>query len=250
METMVNVRDLGGYAAMDGKITGYGKFLRAECPIGISGKDLDFFRNYGITLSVDLRGNEEVTTSPSDLNGVEGFAYIHCPTSVVQPVLHSDQDRDAQTPFHPPEGDFDLGDTYIDIVETSKGWSKRVFEICAEWDGGILYHCFIGKDRAGIITALLLGICGVSETDIMMDYSASMSCLRPKYNKMNPDFLPKKRGRPNFSWGFFGSVPESMETLLCHFNEEYGGIQGYLKNCGVTEDTICKLRQKLLEDAV
>jgi protein tyrosine/serine phosphatase len=57
----------------------------------------------------------------------------------------------------------------------------------------VLYHCFIGKDRAGLLTALLLGACGVSDTDIMMDYSASMSCLRPKYNKMNIDFLPKKR---------------------------------------------------------
>jgi protein-tyrosine phosphatase len=110
-----------------------------------------------------------------------------------------------------------------------------------------MYHCFIGKDRAGIITALLLGVCGVCDTDIMMDYSASMSCLRPKYDRMSLDFLPKKRGRPDYSWGFFGSVPESVEALLCHINLEYGGIPEYLKTCGVTDETIDMLRGKMLE---
>jgi protein-tyrosine phosphatase len=112
-----------------------------------------------------------------------------------------------------------------------------------------MFHCFIGKDRAGTIAALILGAAGVCDTDIMMDYSASMSCLRPKYMKMGTDFLPKKGGRPDFSWGFFGSVPETIETALCHLNEKYGGVVGYLKDAGVSDETIQKLRDKFIEDA-
>lgn len=246
METLVNVRDLGGYAAMDGKITKYGQFLRSDCPINISDNDILSLKKYGISLSIDLRGNDEVESAPSGLKGVEGHTYIHCPISREHSIITSSDEK--KTP-PPPEGNFDMGDSYIEICETAKQWIKQVYELCAGWEGGVMYHCFIGKDRVGIISSVLLGSCGVCDTDIMMDYSASMSCLRPKYNDMSPDFLPKKRGRPDYCWGFFGSVPESMEALLWHFKEKYGGIHGYLRDCGVSEETVEKLRAKLLEDA-
>ena len=135
------------------------------------------------------------------------------------------------------------------MLEQGKPWAKKVIELLTNWSDPAMFHCFIGKDRSGLIAALLLGAVGVCDTDIMMDYSASMSCLRPKYNNMGADHLPKKRGRPNFSWAFFGSVPESMEAALCHMNENYGGVPGYLKACGVSEETLQKLRDKFVEDA-
>lgn len=248
METLVNVRDLGGYAAPEGKIVRYGCFLRAECPAGLSEKDLRFLKDYGITLSLDLRGVDEAAALPSSLKEAPDHTYIHCPISQEHSILHGDSET-ASVPPPPPQENFDLGDSYIDIAETAKHWVKRVFELCTDWDGGVLFHCFVGKDRAGIIAAMLLGACGVCDTDILMDYSASMSCLRPKYDRMAPDFLPRKRGRPDYSWGFFGSVPESMEALLCHIYEKYGGIPAYLKVCGISGDTIEKLRGKLLEAA-
>lgn len=248
LETLVNVRDLGGYAAMDGKITKYGVFLRSDCPVEISEKDIQYLFDYGITLSIDLRGMDEFQNSPSKLKDVKGHTYIHCPISAEHSVLKDTKGKDNPKTNPPPDGNFDMGDSYIDIVETAKPWAKKVVELCADWEGGVMYHCFIGKDRAGIITALLLGACGVCDTDIMMDYSASMSCLRPLYNKMAPSFLPKKRGRPDYTWGFFGSVPESMEALLFHLKEKYGGVTGYLEDCGISDETIEKLRLKLLEN--
>jgi len=244
LETLVNVRDLGGFAARHGKVTKYGVFLRSDCPINLSQHDLEFLQEYGITLSIDLRGNDEVEKTPSSLSKISGHTYIHCPVSEDHSVLKSNSSKELPSP---EEGNFDLGDTYVDIAETAKAWVKRVFTICAQWDGGVLYHCFLGKDRAGIITALLLGACGVCDTDILMDYSASMSCLRPRYNNMHPEMLPQKRGRPDYCWGFFGSVPESMETLLYHLHEKYGGVTAYLQTCGISEESIHKLQQKLLE---
>ncbi|NLM53156.1 MAG: tyrosine-protein phosphatase [Firmicutes bacterium] len=244
LETLVNVRDLGGFAAMEGKITKYGVFLRSDCPTNITPYDLQFLLDYGITLTIDLRGNDEVQKTPSALSQVAGLTYIHCPISADHSVLQS---GNKELPLSPQDGNFDLGDTYIEIAETAKAWVKRVFTICAQWQGGVMYHCFLGKDRTGIITALLLGACGVSDTDILMDYSASMSCLRPRYSNMHPEMLPQKRGRPDYCWGFFGSVPESMEALLCHLQAKYGGVTAYLQSCGVSTQSIRKLQQKLLE---
>ncbi len=252
LETMVNVRDLGGYAAMDGTVVRYGKFLRGDCPAGISESDIRFLKEYGITLSIDLRGCDETEKIPSGLKGIEGHTYKHCPILVGQPILHSGRGENSGQANRPheqlkAEDNFDLGDSYIDIAENAKSWVKQVIELCAYWDGGVIYHCFLGKDRAGIISALLLGACGVCDTDIIMDYCASMICLRRKYESMNPEFLPKIRGRPDYKWGFFGSVPESMDALLCHLTERYGGVAGYLIDCGVSAKAVDALRYKLLE---
>ncbi|NLO47422.1 MAG: tyrosine-protein phosphatase [Clostridiales bacterium] len=253
LETMVNVRDLGGYAAMDGRVTRYGKFLRADCPIGISENDIRFLKEYGISLSIDLRGSDETLKMPSGLNGTQGHTYRHCPAMIDRPTPHiiRSADKTAKNGSKASltaEDNFDLGDSYIDIAESAKIWIKQVFELCAGWEGGVIYHCYLGKDRAGIISAMLLGVCGVTETDIIMDYCASMVCLRPKYERMNPVFLPTIRERPDYKWGFFGSVPESMEALLRHITEKYGSVSSYLTDCGVTDKAINRLKDKLLEE--
>ncbi len=250
LETLVNARELGGYIAGPGKVTKYGVFYRTDCPIGISEKDKQFLLDRGVTLSIDLRGTDEAESTPSGMKGVPGHTYIHCPINEEHRIIKSgDGERRGPPPPHELPPDFNLGDTYVGMLEEGKPWAKKVIELLANWDGTAMFHCFIGKDRAGLIAALLLGAVGVSDTDIMMDYSASMSCLRPKFRKMGADRLPKKGGRPDFSTGFFGSVPETMETALCHLNEKYGGVPGYLRECGVSDETLEKLKAKFVEDA-
>ena len=250
LETLVNARELGGYIAGPGKVTKYGVFYRTDCPIGISEKDKQFLLDRGVTLSIDLRGTDETVSTPSGMKDVPGHTYIHCPINEEHRIIKSgDGERKGPPPPRELPPDFNLGDTYVGMLEEGKPWAKKVIELLANWEGTAMFHCFIGKDRAGLIAALLLGAVGVCDTDIMMDYSASMSCLRPKFNKMGVDRLPKKGGRPDFSAGFFGSVPETMETALCHLNEKYGGVPGYLKECGVSDETLEKLKAKFVEDA-
>ena len=77
LEKLVNARDLGGYAAAGGKITKYGVFLRTDCPVEISEKDWQYLKDYGVTMSIDLRGNDEAADSPSALADVPGHTYVH-----------------------------------------------------------------------------------------------------------------------------------------------------------------------------
>ena len=248
LETLVNTRDMGGFPAGPGKVTKYGVFVRTDCPIGISENDKQYLLKYGVTLSVDLRGVNEQKATPSGMNGVPGHTYVHCPITEEHEIIKSGPDG-KRAPLAAPGPDFDLADSYIEMLETGKPWAKKVIELLTNWDGVAMFHCYIGKDRAGLIAALLLGAVGVCDTDIMMDYSASMSCLRPKYEKMTKMHVPiGKRGRPNYSWAFFGSVPETMETAICHMKENYGGIVGYLKAAGVSDETLEKLRAKFVED--
>ena len=250
LDKLVNTRDLGGYAVSGGKITRYGVFLRTDCPVEASERDIQFLKDYGVTLSIDLRGNDEVERTPSVMKSVPGHTYVHLPINEDHKIIKSDgTEKTGPKPNSPLPADFDLGDTYVGFLEEGHEWVRKVITLCANQPGCTMFHCFIGKDRAGLIAALILAAVGVCDTDILMDYSASMSCLRPKYNAMNSDHLPQKRGRPNYSWAFFGSVPESMETALCYLKEKYGGVVPFLLECGVKEEDIQRLRDKLLEDA-
>ena len=248
LEKLVNARDLGGYAAAGGKITKYGVFLRTDCPVEISEKDWQYLKDYGVTMSIDLRGNDEATNAPSALADVPGHTYVHLSITGEHSVIRSGEKR-PEFPKEPVKDNFDLGDAYVGFLKEGREWARKVVTLCAEQEGCVMFHCFIGKDRAGVLAALLLGAVGVGMTDILADYSASMSLLRPKYDRMRTDFLPQKRGRPDYCWGFFGSVPESMEALWYYAQENFGGIPGYLRDCGVTEETLEKLREKFLEDA-
>lgn len=249
LDKLVNTRDLGGYAVGKDKITKYGVFLRTDCPVEATEQDIQYLKDYGVTLSIDLRGSDEVEKTPSALKDVPGHRYIHIPINEDHKIIKSnDAEKKGPRPMAPLPADFDLGTTYISFLEEGHEWVRKVITLCAEQPGCTMFHCFIGKDRAGIIAALILGAVGVCDTDILMDYSASMSCLRPKYSNMAPDHLPKKSGRPDYSWAFFGSVPESMETALLYLKEKYGGVVPFLLACSVKEETVQALKDKLLED--
>ena len=70
-ETIVNARDLGGFATKDGRITRYGVVMRTDCPIGVSEKDKEFLKKYNVTLSIDLRGKDETISTPSGMKGLD-----------------------------------------------------------------------------------------------------------------------------------------------------------------------------------
>ena len=242
MKKLYNARDLGGYPAMGGKITKFGVFVRSELPCELPEEDIQYLKNYGITASVDFRGTWELSQKKSAL--VSAFPYYHRP-------LFDDVD--------PPDIEKILSmyttvdDQYKDMVETGRSWAKEVLEMAADNQGGFLFHCTGGKDRTGIIACLLLSIAGVSREDIVADYCISEVLLAPSRKKPAPSDRPMNplpfmaEQMPDMS-DFEGSPPKTMQALLDYLDDRYGGVMGYLKDIGVTEKTISKIRDKFLED--
>ncbi len=264
LDGLVNARDLGGFPTDDGRITKYGVFVRSEVPKELSARDMAFLKAYGINLSLDLRSMAEAKAVPSALSNVDGITYISCPMMNEETAKASKKEEEggydneraaskAKGGSAPPQSDKNFWDidwvpVYAHILETGKDWVRRVFTVAAEWEGGIHYHCFTGKDRTGIFTALLLGACGVDDRDIMWDYSLSMTCLRPFYERMETGILfTREDGSPDFSRGFYRTAPETMEAVLLYLQDRYGGVVGYIEGCGVSGETVSRLRSKLTE---
>lgn len=236
LEGLVNARDLGGFPTGDGKITKYGVFIRSEVPKMLTEGDLRFLASYGVDMSLDLRSPAESAQTPSVLSGVEGHRYISCSMMNSQTASASPKGKDEQAAPAPTDfWDINWAPVYISILENGKQWVQDMFSLVAHHDGCILYHCFTGKDRTGLFTALLLGVCGVDKLDIMWDYSLSMTCLRPFYEKMEPGILFKNPdGTPDFTRGFYRTAPETMEAVLSYLHSTYGGVSEYVKSCGVS----------------
>ena len=259
LETLSNARDLGGFPA-DGGVTRYGVFVRSEVPKALSENDIRFLLDYGVTLTVDLRGVNESNDLPSLLKDAPGVRYVLNPMYDTEAAKASDdpnnkseppKDVPKPEPVKPGEHSFfdiDWVPVYMDIIERGKSWVKRNFEYAAECEGCMHYHCFTGKDRTGILSALLLGVCGVATIDIISDYSLSMSCLRPFYDELpgGPYFVDNE-GRPDYARGFYRTAPETMERMVEKIEEKYGTIIDYVLTCDVSHETIDKIRAKFIE---
>ena len=123
LEKLVNARDLGGYAAAGGKITKYGVFLRTDCPVEISEKDWQYLKDYGVTMSIDLRGNDEAANSPSALADVPGHTYVHLSITGEHSVIRSGEKR-PEFPKEPVKDNFDLGDAYVGFLKEGREWAS------------------------------------------------------------------------------------------------------------------------------
>lgn len=241
LDGLNNARELGGFPAHGGA-TEFGVFIRCEVPAALTERDIAFLRDYGVTDVIDFRGNLELERTPDVLAREPWLEYHHIP------MFDESAAKGAMPETGRSREGFFWGDQYIAMTEAGKDWVRKVLTVLAGARGCVVFHCTTGKDRTGIITALLLGLCGVSGEDIAADYCVSSLYLREMYEKMR--FLSPSGREGDFSDPFFSTAAENMQTLLKHWDDAYGGIEGYVRACGTGDGVISEIRKKLCGRAV
>ena len=242
LEGMSNCRDLGGYPTVYGGVTRFGGFVRSEAPVNLSGGDIEFIKNYGVTKSLDFRGEGDVTAFPSSLN-VDGIEYIRMPMFERADALGFGTDKD------PSEGFNGWGKSYIQWIEVFKGWVRDVFTQLASADGACQFNCNAGKDRTGIISALALAVAGVDVNDIAFDYCVSRAMLKPRFAQLSGqwgDYLKDERGQLIVNHPFLFTPRDAMFQLFKYINVKYVNAENYLYSCGVSEKNVYEIKSKLL----
>ncbi|GFH41600.1 aldo/keto reductase [Lactococcus hodotermopsidis] len=171
MKTLVNFRDLGAYQTVDGRKIKPAKLLRSGQPVGLAENDKEkLVQDYQLRQIIDFRSSSEIAKKPVD--------------SMNQVNYHNiDLMKDVET------GNSSLGDlmrngtvdevdeamltVYGELVmneSAQKGYADFLAKIVAQETGAVLFHCFAGKDRTGVGSALVLSLLGVSYDDMMRDY--------------------------------------------------------------------------------
>ena len=208
LEGASNVRDIGGYLAKGG-VTKWGTILRGEGLDHVTDQDAAFLYSYGIRTVIDLR-----THSEFEKNNTEYLINILASNGITHrnmPLIDSYTDINRHF--------------YIHMIEKGAENIKRLFEYIGKRlaHGGILYNCFMGKDRTGVLSALILLLCGVSEQDVLADYMVSSVYLKSLAERLN------------LSDDLISSRPEFMNEFLIYLNQNYTSSEQYLLSIGVSK---------------
>ena len=224
---LLNARDLGGYGSRFGGETRWKRFIRADGTGLLTDAERQALVELGVTDAIDLRGAEEAALNGCGLSGVPGIRYFNIPLAG-EPQSMGIAADEART-----------GEFYLTMAENAPA-IRAILEILAEAEGIALFHCTAGKDRTGIVAAILLLLGGVPEDDIVADYMVSEWYIREAMARI-------RRMHPDMPEHFARSRPGYMESFLRRLLDKYGSVEAYLGAMDVPESTVRRLRGKLLE---
>jgi protein-tyrosine phosphatase len=232
-EGLLNARDLGGYPTEDGGETRWGAVVRSDNLTPLTDAGRAALIAYGVRSIVDLRRPLEVQEQPNPFatGGTHGISYTNIP---------------FQDPASPEEAEPEsLGLIYVAMLERFSGRVAAVMTAIARApDGGVLVHCAGGKDRTGLISALLLSLSGVAPETVAADYALSEQYLRPREEAFLRDG-PGERAERERIVAKYSPKAEVMIETLAHLQDRDGGVQRYLIHAGVSPDDIAGLRRLL-----
>ncbi|MCR5165906.1 MAG: tyrosine-protein phosphatase [Oscillospiraceae bacterium] len=222
LKATTNTRELGGHRTADGKITGADIFWRSDAPVAYLAEDAETLRRHGITTLIDLRTDEEVGKKPCAYRSA-GFDYNHF----------------AITEGSKPPATFEEVPTcYMDAA--SSGSMADALRAAASAEGGVMFFCAAGKDRTGVLAAVILLACGVDRYSVIHNY-----ILSREYNKTRLEAYIA--AHPGTDRRIILANETSMESFITKLYEKYGSIGGYFESNGLAHE-YALLRKKLISE--
>ncbi|KAK3337538.1 tyrosine phosphatase family-domain-containing protein [Cercophora scortea] len=261
---LANLRDIGGYPidAQPGKAVRRGVIFRAAEPSRLEPDGVAVLQRLGITHVYDLRSEQEFARSSSASQQSPDEAWEGA-TRIFAPVFR-DQDYSPEALAvrfnHYSTGTEGFVKAYATILDAAGGPDnkhapfKRIVEHLASPTAPpspLLVHCTAGKDRTGVLCALILALCGVDDDAIAHDYSLTEIGLAPRKPEIIAHLMqtPALFGDRAKAERMVGSRKEDMIATLAMLRETYGSVEEYLVgHCLVAPDSLTQLRRNLIVD--
>lgn len=232
VEGLDNLRDLGGLPIVGGGTTRYGRLLRSDSPHRLSDAGRRTLVAQGISTVVDLRTLSERDSHPSLLVDVEGIRGHHAP-------IFDDEDV-----F--PEDAVTAQDVYRWwLRERGTGIAAALTGIADSPSAPILVHCHAGKDRTGVVIALVLVLAGVPVDSIADDYALSGVQLAEVLARDRVSAV--ERGMDDVrAERLFTVRRDAMVDTVESIESEHGGPTQFLRRVGLEDQRIDRLRRLLV----
>jgi protein-tyrosine phosphatase len=239
-EGCVNVRDLGGLPTEDGRRIRDGAVVRSDNIRRLTDEGWVALRDHGVERIIDLRWPEELAEDqPRDVE----IEVVHI--SVLGPGFDADYVAELDEHLHAAPRPADhYAWSYLDFLERYRDRFGQAIAAVADAEGTVVVHCAGGKDRTGLIVALLLRLAGVGLDTIVADYAASGPNLEQRsaawIEEATDDVERAKRE-------LLSHTPaEGMLRVLTELERRYGDVAGYLRAAGVTDAQLDRLRERLV----
>lgn len=235
----LNVRDLGGLPTETGEPTRAGAVVRSDNVRTLTDAGWRSLAEHGVRRIVDLRWPEELAEdAPRDVE----IEVVH--VSVLGETIDWDYVAELDAHLH---GVDDIADhyawSYVDFLERYRERFGRAFAAVADADGPVVVHCMGGKDRTGLVAAVLLRLAGVGLDTIGADYALSSANLEARsaewIEQARDDDERTKREKLS------GTPAAGMVRTLEEIERRYGDVASYLRAAGLTDAQIERLRERL-----
>jgi protein-tyrosine phosphatase len=231
-----NFRDLGGYATVDGRVTRWGRLFRSDTLHELTADDLAVLRSLGLAGVIDLRTGVEVAQTGRGLLQCEPVAYAHL-------SVMAEEKRDP-TAARPSLADLDLASVYLGWLESGRSALVEALTIVGDpAHYPLVFHCAAGKDRTGVLAALVLDIVGVERPTIVEDYALTATRLDLIRARQATDAETAERmvEAPHL----FGAEAKTMENFLDALYRQHGGGREWALAAGVAPAALAALASVL-----
>ncbi|MDG4823499.1 tyrosine-protein phosphatase [Asanoa sp. WMMD1127] len=226
-----NFRDIGGYAALDGRTVRWRRVFRSDSVHRVSSAELPAL---GVRTVLDLRRPREVARDGRVVD-YPGLSYRH---------IHPEHPEWAVS-GPSEEVDRFIADRYRELAELGTAGIGAALKVIADPDAApVLVHCVAGKDRTGVVCALTLSLLGVSDDDVAADYALSTEASE-RFSAWIRSTIPTSEPLPA---PFMASPAAAMLLFLKELRDRHGSVEAYARHAGLTPEDLAALRSHLLTD--
>jgi protein tyrosine/serine phosphatase len=238
-EGCVNVRDLGGLPTEDGRRTRLGGVVRSDNVRRLTDEGWRALAEHGVQRIVDLRFPEELAEDqPRDVD----IEVVHVS------VLGAGQDPEYVKTLDAHLAANDVVDhyawSYVDFLERYRERFGEAFAAIADAEGTVVVHCFAGKDRTGLVAAVLLRLAGVDHATIGADYAVTAENLRARWEAWLREARDEEE-RAKLE-KLQHTPAEAMTRVVQEIEGRYGDVASYLRAAGLTDAQVDRLRERLV----
>ena len=230
----VNFRDLGGHATPSG-IVRRGVLFRSDSLAHCDAGDIErLVTTHRVRTVVDLRREHEVEAAPMDGLRDAGVHVEH--RSLIDPAV---------PPLLTPDLlDGTLAERYCSILDTSGAQFVSVLGLVADpANHPLVFQCAAGKDRTGLVAAIVLQVLGVDDAAITEDYAKTAAVVDLLVARFAARMPP---GRDPPGPRIMSAEAATMQTALDWLRDHHGGAEPYLLAHGMPAGAIATLREALI----
>lgn len=226
-----NVRDLGGYERQTGGMTQWRRILRADNLHHLDAQSCALLTDAGLRLVVDLRNERETNAEPNPFRG-SADAYVNVSLF------------DALAPIALLDTPFDMAERYRNALDQCGEPLAEVLNRMADApEGVVVFHCTAGKDRTGIVAALILALAAVSDGDIIADYALTSQAV-PLLERLRSRSLAAGAPAEQIE-RVLASDAATMSATLDYLRNAHGGAAVYLARNGFSPAAADRLIHRL-----
>jgi protein-tyrosine phosphatase len=237
LEGAYNFRDLGGLPGEGGRLLVAGRVFRSDRLTGLTPADIERLQRLGIGRVYDLRSDFELARHGAGEWALAEGRHRHTPLVKVSLSL-TDERIDWNK--------VDLQNRYLDMLHEGAPVIREILEhLAVEEAPPTLFHCTGGKDRTGVVAAVLLRTLGVADDVIVADYAVSEKYLEP-FVEASRAQMESEGYDPAIVLYLCGSPAERMRKMLADLDERWKDVDGYLEWIGLRREHAQRLRRRLL----